>query len=216
MTDLPKFCLSPPARLLVGTLALLTLGAWQQPETTEPGYGIGDAVANFRLKNVDGGTVSLTDFSRAKGVIVVFTCNHCPFSRAYEDRLIALHQRYQPQGFPVVAINPNDPAAYEEDSFENMKLRAREKAYPFPYLMDENQEVARAFGATRTPHAVVLKRDGEKFIVQYMGTLDDNSQDAGGVTRRYVEDAVNNLVAGKPVSLNTTKSVGCAIKWKGM
>lgn len=82
--------------------------------------------------------------------------------------------------------------------------------------MDESQEVARAFGATRTPHAVVLKRDGDKFTVQYMGTLDDNSQDASGVIRRYVEDAVNNLLAGKPVSLNTTKSVGCAIKWKGM
>lgn len=214
--DLPKPVLAHPVRLLVGAFLLLTSAAWPQPEAADPGYGIGDAVADFRLRNVDGRTVSLADFSAAKGAIVVFTCNHCPFSRAYEDRLIALHQRYQPQGFPVLAINPNDPAAYEEDSFENMKARAREKAYPFPYLMDESQGVARAFGATRTPHAVVLKREGDKFTVQYMGAVDDSSQDASGVTRRYVEDAVNNLLAGKPVSLNTTKSVGCAIKWKGM
>jgi glutathione peroxidase-family protein len=215
MTDLPKSFVFRPTRLLLGLMLLSVLGAWRQPEAA-PGYGIGDAVANFRLRNVDGTTVSLGDFAQRKGLIVVFTCNHCPFSRAYEDRLIALHQRYQPQGFPVVAINPNDPAAYEEDSFENMKLRAREKAYPFPYLLDESQDVARAFGATRTPHAFVLRRDGDRFTVQYIGALDDNSQDASGVTRRFVEDAVNNLLAGKPVSLNTTKSVGCAIKWKGM
>lgn len=203
-------------RPLAGLLALLLLAAWQHPDAPEPGYGIGDAVADFRLRNVDGRTVALSDFSAARGAIVVFTANHCPFSRAYEDRLIALHQRYQPLGFPLLAINPNDPAAYEEDSFDNMKLRAREKAFPFPYLLDESQNVARAFGATRTPHVVVLKREGERFTVQYMGAVDDSSQDASGVTRRFVEDAVNNLLTGKPVSLNTTKSVGCAIKWKGM
>ncbi len=203
-----------PARLLAGLPLLLALVAWQQPESAPLGYGIGDAVADFRLKNVDGRTVSLADFPKAKGAIVVFTCNHCPFSRAYEDRVIALNQRFLSQGFPVIAINPNDPAAYEEDSFENMKARAREKSYSFPYLADETQGVSKAFGATRTPHVVVIKREGDKFTVQYIGTIDDNSQDAGGVTRRYVEDAVNNLMAGKPVGLNTTKSVGCAIKWK--
>ncbi|MCY7349953.1 MAG: thioredoxin family protein [Cytophagaceae bacterium] len=216
-----KTKLNPPARLLAGLVMLLTLGAGQQPvqNAAAPlanplGYGIGDAVANFRLKNVDGRTVSLADFKDGKGAIIVFTCNHCPFSRAYEDRVIALNQRFMSQGFPVIGINPNDPAAYEEDSFENMKVRAREKGYSFPYLADETQEVARAFGATRTPYVVVLKREGDKFTVQYMGTIDDNSQDAGSVTHRYVEDAVNNLLAGKPVGLNTTKSVGCAIKWK--
>lgn len=215
-TDLPKSIPVHLVRLMIGACLLLTLAAWQQPEALGPGYGIGDAVTDFRLRNVDGRTMALSDFSAAKGAIVVFTANHCPFSRAYEDRLIALHQRYQPLGFPVLAINPNDPAAYEEDSFDNMKLRAREKAFPFPYLLDESQEVARAFGATRTPHVVVLKREGDRFRVQYMGAVDDSSQDASGVTRRFVEDAVNNLLTGKPVSLNTTKSVGCAIKWKGM
>lgn len=214
-TALPKPLLFRP---MVGLLLLLLLVAWQRPVAPAPGpgYGIGDAVADFRLRNVDGRMVALSDFSSGKGAIVVFTANHCPFSRAYEDRLIALHQRYQPLGFPVLAINPNDPAAYEEDSFDNMKLRAREKAFPFPYLLDESQAVARAFGAARTPHVVVLKREGDKFTVQYMGAVDDSSQDASGVTRRHVEEAVNNLLAGKPVSLNTTKSVGCAIKWKGM
>lgn len=212
--------LNLPARLLAGLALMLTLGAGQSVQTevvgvADPsGYGIGDAVANFRLKNVDGGMVALSDFRNAKGAIIVFTCNHCPFSRAYEDRVIALNQRFMAQGFPVIGINPNDPAAYEEDSFENMKVRAREKNYSFPYLSDESQEVARAFGATRTPHVVVLKREGDKFTVQYLGMIDDNSQDAGGVTRRYVEEAVTNLLAGKPVGLNTTKSVGCAIKWK--
>jgi len=178
------------------------------------GYQIGAVVADFKLKNVDGKVVNLSDYKDKKGVIVVFTCNHCPFAKAYEDRIIALDKRYAAQGFSVVAINSNDAADYEEDSYPNMQKRASEKGYSFPYLHDETQGIAKAFGAARTPHVFVLRNDGGKFTVQYIGTVDDNYQDAGGVTKRYVEDAVTNILSGKPVVVTQTKAVGCAISWK--
>lgn len=178
------------------------------------GYNIGDVVADFKLKNINGKMVSLSDFSAAKGFIVVFTSNHCPFSKSYEDRVIALDNKYASQGFPVIAINPNDPDAYEEDSFANMQARAKEKGYTYPYLADDTQSVSKLFGAMRTPQIYVLKKEGGKLILSYLGAIDDNAQDPSGVTKRYVEDAVNNLLAGKPVVTTTTKAVGCAIKWK--
>jgi peroxiredoxin len=182
----------------------------------DKGYAIGDVVTDFKLKSTTGKTVSMVENRSAKGYIVIFTCNHCPFSKAYESRIMALDKKYASQGYPVLAINPNDPAAYEEDTFENMQAVAKAKNYSFEYLQDETQNVARAFGAARTPSAYVVKREGDKFIMQYIGGIDDNTQDANGVTKRYVEDAVNSLLAGKPVVANVTKSVGCAIKWKGV
>lgn len=182
----------------------------------EKGYGIGDIVTDFRLKSTAGGNFALSENRSVKGYIVVFTCNHCPFSKAYENRIMALDKKYAAQGYPVVAINPNDPSAYEEDSFENMQTVAKAKGYTFVYLQDEAQVVTRAFGATRTPSVYVLKREGDKFTVQYLGGIDDNTQDANSVTKHYVEDAVNNLLVSKPVVVNSTKSVGCAIKWKGI
>lgn len=187
------------------------------PETTASaptGYVLGDAVSDFKLKNIDGKMMSLADFQSAKGFIIVFTSNHCPFSKSYEDRVIALDRKYASQGFPVITINPNDPDAYEEDSFANMQVRAKEKGYPFPYLTDDTQVVSKAFGAMRTPQVYVLKKEGGKIIVSYIGAIDDNAQDPSGVTKRYVEDAVNNLLVGKPVVTTSTKAVGCAIKWK--
>jgi glutathione peroxidase-family protein len=180
------------------------------------GYAIGDTVSDFRLKSVEGKMVSMSENRAAKGYIIIFTCNHCPFSRAYEGRIIALDKKYASQGYPVLAINPNDPSAYEEDSFENMKAVAKSKGYSFDYMQDENQDVARAFGATRTPSAYIVKREGDRFTMQYIGAIDDNSQDANGVTKHYIEDALNNLLSGKPVVTNFTKTVGCAIKWKGV
>jgi peroxiredoxin len=182
----------------------------------DKGYAIGDVVADFKLKSTSGGIISMAENRSAKGYIIVFTCNHCPFSKAYESRVMALDKKYASQGYPVLAINPNDPNAYEEDTFENMQAVAKSKGYTFEYLQDETQNVARAFGAARTPSAYVVKREGDKFIMQYIGGIDDNTQDANGVTKRYIEDAVNNLLAGKPVVVNMTKSVGCAIKWKGV
>jgi peroxiredoxin len=178
------------------------------------GYNVGDVIADFKLKNIDGKMVSLSDFASAKGFIVVFTSNHCPFSKSYEDRVIALNNKYASQGFPLIAINPNDPEAYEEDSFANMQARAKEKGYNYPYLADDTQNVSKAFGAMRTPQIYVLRKEAGKVVVSYIGAIDDNAQDPSGVTKRYVEDAVNNILAGKPVVTTATKAVGCAIKWK--
>ncbi|GAB3642919.1 thioredoxin family protein [Spirosoma arcticum] len=185
---------------------LLSVATAQTPK----GYTIGDAVADFRIKNVDGRTVALTDYRAQKGLIVVFTSNHCPFSKAYEDRLIALDRIFAPQGYPVLAIMPNNPATYEDNSFENMKIRARDKGYSYVYGLDETQ-VAKAFGATRTPQVYVLKQTNGQFILEYVGTLDDSPQDSASVKRRYVEEAVNNLLAGRPVQSPITKPIGCAI-----
>ncbi len=185
-------------------------------ETTQKiaGYQIGDVVANFSLKNVSGNTVSLADYASSKGVIVIFTSNHCPFAKAYEDRIIALHNKYAAQGFSVIAINPGDPATQLDDTFQKMKERSASKGYPYPYMADEAQQTARAFGAARTPQAYVLQKTGNTFSVRYMGMIDDNPQDPAGASKFYVADAVNNLLAGKPVVITHTKPIGCAIKWK--
>ncbi|MGR3811334.1 thioredoxin family protein [Jiulongibacter sp. NS-SX5] len=177
------------------------------------GYEVGDEATDFSLKNIDGKMVSLKDFTQAKGFIVVFTCNHCPFSKAYEDRVVALDAKFAAKGFPVIAINPNDPAAYEEDSFENMKKRAAEKGYTFPYLVDE-KGVGQVYGAARTPHVFVIKKEEGKNIIKYIGAIDDNAQDPSSVSKRYVEDAVNNLLQNKPVVTQSTKAIGCSIKWR--
>jgi len=192
---------------------MLVSAAGAQRVGPAAGYSIGEPVADFRLRNVDGRTISLADYRSARGLIIVFTSNHCPFARAYEDRVIALDQRFSAQGFPVIAIQSNDPGAYEEDSFENMKARSAEKGYSFPYLMDDSQDVARAFGASRNPQVYVLRRSGDRFTVEYMGTIDDSPQDQAGVKRRFVEEAVASLLSARPVVTPTTKPIGCAIKW---
>ena len=178
---------------------------------TPKGYALGDAVADFRVKNVDGRSVTLADYRVQKGLIVVFTSNHCPFSKAYDERLIALDRLFAPQGYPVLAIMPNNPAVYEDDSFDNMKARARDKNYPYSYGVDETQ-VAKAFGATRTPQVYVLKLTNGQFILEYVGSIDDSPQDTASVKRRYVEEAVSSLLAGRPVQSPITKPIGCAIK----
>jgi peroxiredoxin len=181
----------------------------------EPGgYSVGDKARDFKLKNIDGKMVSLGDYKTAKGFIVVFTCNHCPFAQAYEDRIIALHKKYEPKGYPVIAINPNDKERSPEDSFEKMKERAKEHSYPFPYLYDESQEIAKTYGAMRTPHIYLLKKDGAQNKVEYIGAIDDNSEEPNEVTEKYVENAVNALLAGKSVEKTSTKAIGCTIKWR--
>lgn len=194
--------------------ALLVLTTLTPIHAQSKGYTLGDAVADFRLKNVDGRSISLADYRDQKGLIVVFSSNHCPFSKTYEDRLIALDRKFSSQGYPVLAIMPNDPTAYEEDSFESMKARARDKNFPYAYTIDETQATARAFGATRTPQVYVLKQTNGQFILEYVGTIDDNPQDETSVKRRYVDDAVSSLLAGRPVQSPITKPIGCAIKWK--
>jgi peroxiredoxin len=174
----------------------------------------GDNAINFSLKNVDGKMVSLSDYGDQKGVILVFTCNPCPFAKAYEQRIIQLHQRYSGQGYPVVAVNPNDVDISPEDTFEKMKERASEKDYPFPYLKDESQEIYKAYGASRTPHIYLLENKGGKFKVAYVGAIDDNAMDAAAVSKRYLEKAIGALMAGDKPNPSTTKAIGCTIKTK--
>jgi peroxiredoxin len=196
-------------------LALLLLGITTAfRPTAESGYKVGDSAMDFKLKNVDGQLVSLADNKAAKGYIVVFTCNHCPFSQAYEQRIIDLHRTYAPKGYPVVAINPNDPAAVPEDSFAEMQKRAKEKGYPFSYLLDETQTVARTYGATRTPHVYIVNRAGAGFKVAYIGAIDNNTEDPKAATEKYVDAAMTQILAGKPATTSFTKAVGCGIKWK--
>ncbi|MFN7601671.1 MAG: thioredoxin family protein [Bacteroidota bacterium] len=175
------------------------------------GYDIGDTAADFKLKNVDGKVVSLADFKEAKGYIVIFDCNTCPYSKAYNDRIIALNDKFAAKGFPVIAINPNDPSKSGGDSFDEMAKLAKRKNYTFPYLVDETQSVATAFGATNTPHVFVLDK---ALKVQYIGAIDDNARNEKSVSKRYVEDAVNALLSGKPVPVTKVKAIGCGIKWK--
>ncbi|UOQ99969.1 thioredoxin family protein [Hymenobacter sp. 5317J-9] len=174
------------------------------------GYQVGDKAADFRLKNIDGKMVSLADNKAAKGYIVVFTCNTCPFAKAYESRIIDLNTTYAPKGYPVVAINPNDPAVAPGDSYADMQ----KKKYAFPYLVDESQQVAKTYGATRTPHLYVLTRKGNEFVVSYIGAIDDNSEDPKLVKTKYVENAMAEILAGKPATTNSTKAIGCTIKWR--
>lgn len=173
-------------------------------------YGIGDTVADFSLKNFDGKRVSLSDYIHQKGVILIFDCNTCPYSKAYNDRIVALNKTYAPKGVPVVTVNSNDGPG---DRFEDMIALAKKKNYEFPYLLDETQSVARAFGATNTPHAFLLRREGSTFVVAYMGAIDNNPRNGSQADKKYVEEAVNALLAGKPVTTEKTKAVGCGIKW---
>jgi peroxiredoxin len=178
------------------------------------GYEVGDTVADFKLKNTDGKMVALSDYKNAKGVIVIFDCNTCPYSKAYNKRIIALNEKYKSKGFPVVAIQPNDPTISKGDSFEEMVKLANEKNYKFPYLFDETQAVAKAFGATNTPHVFLLKKEGNAFNVTYIGAIDDSAKDETAVSKKYVEDAIDALLGGKDVPAKKTKALGCTIKWK--
>ena len=177
-------------------------------------YGVGDSVADFRLKNVDGKLVALSDFKKSKGVILIFDCNTCPFSRAYNERIIELNKKYASQGVPVVTVNSNDPTISEGDSFEEMVDIAKRKNYDFPYLFDETQNVAKSFGATNTPHVFLLKNDNGVFKVAYIGAIDNNPRDGSAATKKYVENAVEELLQNKPITITKTKALGCGIKWK--
>ncbi|MCB2219261.1 MAG: thioredoxin family protein [Bacteroidetes bacterium] len=178
------------------------------------GYELGDKADDFLLKNVDGTMISMSKYQDVKGFIVIFTCNHCPYSKAYEDRIIALDKKYKSEGFPVLAINPNDPEMVPEDSFENMKINAKEKGFTFPYLFDADQKVYPLYGATRTPHVFLLNKEEGDLIVRYIGAIDNNHTDASKVTESYLEDAVDALLEGGTPDPGYTKAIGCSIKNK--
>lgn len=178
----------------------------------DDGYKIGDLATDFSLKNVDGKMVSLSDYKDAKGYLVIFTCNTCPYAQAYEDRIIALDKKYKKLGVPIIAINPNNPEKSPKDGFEAMKTRAAEKGFTFPYLLDDGQEIFPQYGASRTPHVFLLEKTGKGNEVKYIGAIDDNYQDETSVETSYAADAVDAMLKGEEIRINTTKAIGCTIK----
>jgi peroxiredoxin len=202
--------------MIKNVLLILFIAALYSSATFESsnGYKVGDNATDFKLKNVDGKMVSLSDYSSAKGFIVIFTCNTCPYAKLYEDRINELNQVFLPKGYPVIAINPNDPNKSPGDSFEAMKKRSAEKKFTFPYLLDETQMVTASFGATHTPQVYVLRNAGGKYKVSYIGAIDNNHKDKSLANEKYVENAVNQLISGREVLVKNTKAIGCTIKWK--
>lgn len=204
--------------LIVAALFLMSFSVhtiWNK--STEPcnyGIEIGDTAPDFNLKNIDGKMYSFNNIKDAngedpKGYIVVFTCNTCPYAKANENRLIELHNTFSSKGYPVVAIQPNDPAVQSGDSFEAMKANAKEKGFPFLYLFDEGQKVFPQYGATKTPEVYLV--DSNK-VLRYHGAIDDSPRDESGVVEKFVEEAIKALEKGKQPSTTTTKAVGCGIK----
>jgi len=188
---------------LMFTISLFSINA--------QGYQIGQTVEDFSLKNVDGKMIGLKDYKDANGYIVIFTCNHCPYAIMYEQRIIDLHKKYAKLGYPVIAINPNDPDVVPDDSFEAMKKLSKKKKYPFAYVIDEGQQVYPKFGATKTPHVYLLDKNK---VVRYIGAIDDNAQDIKAVKIKYVENAIASISAGTNPDPAVTKAIGCSIKKK--
>ncbi len=179
-------------------------------EDDHTNYTIGDKVEDFTLRNVDGRWLSLSEYAaQQQGVVIVFTCLHCPYAELYEDRIIHLHRKYAPQGYPVLAINPTSPRLFPEDTFENMRKRAKEKRYPFPYLQDSAQVVLANFGASRTPQVYLMDKN---WVVRYIGTVDDNAENPRAVRNHHLENAIQALMRGERPSPEITQSIGCPIR----
>ncbi len=189
----------------------LLLSSFQENENLF-GYSIGDEATDFKLKNVDGTMVSLSNYKEAKGFIVIFTCNTCPYAVASEDRIIALDQEFKEKGFPVIAINPNNPEVQPADTFQKMQEKAKEKKFTFPYLYDESHSLYKTYGAAKTPHVYLLQKEQGKYRVKYIGAIDDNVRNANAVKERFLANAVNELLQGKEVSVKETKAIGCSVK----
>ena len=191
---------------------LFLLISFLNPDVISPiGYKPGDKATDFKLKSVDGKFYSLSDYKDAKGFIVVFTCNHCPFAVKYEDRVNELAKKYTKKGYILLAINPNDPVVQPADSYDLMKERAKEKGFVFPYLFDEGQKIFPQYGATKTPHAFLLDKNQ---VVKYIGAIDDNAEDAAMVKEKYLENAIAALERNTEPTPSVTKAIGCSIKVK--
>ena len=163
-----------------------------------------------KMKNVDGKELSIADVAGPKGTLVVFTCNHCPWAKAWQSRLVEIGNSYKDKGVGVIAINSNDPTNYEEDSFSVMQERAKKDGQQFPYVVDGTSNVARDFGASKTPEAFLFDKDGK---LVYHGAIDDD-KDASKVTKHYLHDALDELIGNQPIQMSETKSVGCGIKFR--
>lgn len=172
----------------------------------------GNTAPDIKLLNVNGKTAGFADFPDAKGFVIVFTCNTCPVAQAYEQRLIELNLQSAALGYPVIAINANDPGVSPGDSFEKMKERATAKKYAFPYLLDPGQKVTNLYGATKTPHLFLTKKGAKGLLIEYTGAIDDDPEGQNASRTPYVLDAIQALNAGKTLSLNSTKAIGCTVK----
>jgi len=168
-------------------------------------------MADVKMKGVDGKELAIADVRKDQGTLVVFTCNHCPFAKMWETRIVELGNTYAAKGIGVIAVNANDPKVAEEDSFEVMQARAKERGMQFPYVVDATSNLARAFGATRTPEAFLFDKSGK---LVYHGAIDDNGQEPAKVESPYLKNALEAVVAGKDVAVKETKSIGCGIKFR--
>jgi len=173
---------------------------------------LGQKAPEFHLPGVDGKTYSLADFAQAKTLIVVFSCNHCPYVIGSEERIKKLAADYAPRGVRLIAINSNETENHPMDSFEYMKQRAAMKQFGFPYVRDESQEVARAYGALRTPHFYVFDENRK---LRYTGRMDDNPRNPGQEKTHELQDALEALLAGREPPVAITNPIGCNVKWKG-
>lgn len=188
---------------------LFSIACIQNTFSQSAGYKVGDVIKDFSAKNVDGKMIHTTDYSKAKGYVVVFTCNTCPYAQMYEDRIVALGNKLDKNTWPLIAINSNDKGMSPGDAYDKMQARAKDHRYGFPYIYDESQEIVRAFGASRTPHFYVLDANKK---VRYIGALDDNAEDAKAVKINYVESAIKAIQDGKDPNPSFTRAVGCGIK----
>lgn len=173
---------------------------------------LGDTAPDFSLPATDGQTYSLEDFSDAPILVVAFTCNHCPYVINSEARVMDFTNDYKDRGVAYVAINSNSVNTYADDSFEHMKERVQERGFEFPYLRDESQDTARAYGALRTPHFYVFDTQRQ---LRYTGRMDDNPRNPGSQTTHELRDAVDALLAGREVEVPLTNPIGCNVKWDG-
>lgn len=172
---------------------------------------IDSIIPSFKLPAVDGNEYSVLSFSDKKILIIVFSCNHCPYVQAYEDRLMDIQTKYSSKSLQLLAISSNNAVKYPEDSFEQMKERSIMRIFNFPYLYDESQDVAKEFGATHTPEVFVFDVNRK---LKYHGKIDDNWQEPEKVVNKYLEEAIDEILDSKEVSVPETFSIGCTIKWK--
>lgn len=190
----------------------LFLQSFTDPNTVKTDSKV--LIRDFQLQNVDGKMLSLSSFPDAKGFIIVFTCNHCPFAKLYPPRLNDLYKKYKALGIPLIAISSTDTLVYEEDTYPKMIQKATKEKFLFPYLFDGEQAVAKMFAAQKTPHAFVIWKEYDAWVIKYNGAIDDNGAEPEKARNRYVANAVDALLAGKDVAVTETKSIGCQIYFR--
>ena len=197
-------------KIIVVIFAFLCFFTNAQITTLAPGK----AAPGFNLINVDSKEVSFDNYPKAKGFILVFTCNTCPYAKAYEQRIIYLNNKYVSQGYPVIAINPNDPEISGGDSFDKMKELAKAKNYTFPYLFDKGQVATNLYGAKNTPHLFVVSKTTNGNMIQYTGAIDNDPENADPNKIKYVEQVITSLINNEKPTVTVTKAIGCTVKRK--